>query len=741
MIHSERRKLKIRSNIISQGGQEREKKDEAEKPIHHTASQEGQSISDEPVQLGAAEGKRPGAQQWEIEAMDGTEKRRVNKPKKEKSLRNYSTAFPFGGKRKKDKSRKKDNISAHIPVTNEKKKRRFPWQKEKQPDISPLESGAVTVPDLLAPASADFTSRDYVLVDGIYHAYLYITGYGYTTLVGSGWLNPLIEAGEDVNLSFFIRRQPKDKILRSIAKTTMINRSRMRDVGDTRQDFEEIDSAISAGLYLKENINRSGEDFYYMHTLIEVVAGDLDTLEQRVSGMETLCTSLDVVCRRCDYRQEQAFQSSLPLLALDPDIERKSRRNVLTSGVAAAFPFSSFEICDQNGIMLGINLHNRSVCMLDIFDATKYANANISLLGMSGAGKTFLLQLIAMRLRQQGVQVMILAPLKGFEFRPACESIGGRYIKISPSSDDCINIMEIRRATLDTDAELGRDRGDSLLADKIAKLHIFFALLKPNITDEERNYLDSALVECYARFGITHDNTSLYGEDDGFKRMPTLKDLYDALRESPDTKNLSVVLSRFVTGSASRLGQHTNVNLDSKYIVMDISEMGKDLLPLGMFLALDYCWDKCKESRVQKKVLMLDELWCLIGASSNPLAADYVLEIFKIIRGYGGSAVCATQDLNDFFALENGKYGKAIINNSRTKVVLPLEEDEAMRVKDVLGLSDEETMQIIRNKTGEGLLCAGHNRISVAFSSTKAEYAAITTRRSDLERQMLDKQG
>jgi type IV secretory pathway VirB4 component len=386
--------------------------------------------------------------------------------------------------------------------------------------------------------------------------------------------------------------------------------------------------------------------------------------------------------------------------------------------------------------MLGINLHNRSVCMIDIFDATKYANANMSLLGMSGAGKTFLLQLIAMRLRQQNVQVFIIAPLKGFEFRPACETIGGRYIKISPSSDDCINIMEIRRVTLDTDAELGRDRGDSLLADKIAKLHIFFALLKPNISDEERNYLDSALVECYKRFGITHANTSLYADEGSFKTMPILKDLYDVLTENPDTKSLSVVLSRFVTGSASRLGQQTNVDLSNKYIVMDISEMGKDLLPLGMFLALDYCWDKCKESRVQKKVLMLDELWCLIGASSNPLAADYVLEIFKIIRGYGGSAVCATQDLNDFFALENGKYGKAIINNSRTKIVLPLEEDEALRVKDVLGLSDEETMQIIRNKRGEGLLCAGHNRISVAFQSTQAEYGAITTQRSDLERQM-----
>ena len=219
--------------------------------------------------------------------------------------------------------------------------------------------------------------------------------------------------------------------------------------------------------------------------------------------------------------------------------------------------------------------------------------------------------------------------------------------------------------------------------------------------------------------------------------MPTLKDLYAILEVHPEAKNLALSVSRFVTGSAKRLGRKTNVDLDNKYIVLDISEMSKDLLPLGMFLALDYCWDKCKESRVRKKVLMLDELWCLIGASSNSLAADFVLEIFKIIRGYGGAAIGATQDLNDFFALEGGKYGKAIINNSRLKVVLPLEEEEANRVKEVMGLSDEEAMQVIRNSRGEGLLCAGRNRISVAFHATEKEKFYSTSSRDELAKRLL----
>ena len=181
---------------------------------------------------------------------------------------------------------------------------------EEKPDLTELEAGSTTI---------DTKSRDYIVVDGIFHAYLYVTGYGYSTTVGSCWLAPLVEAGEGVNLSFTFKRQSKEKILSKIAQTTMVNRSRMRDVGDTRQDFEELDSAISSGLYLKDVMNRQGEDFYYMHTLIEVTADDAETLEQRVTAVEKLCVSIDMIARRCDYKNEQAFLSMLPLLALDTD--------------------------------------------------------------------------------------------------------------------------------------------------------------------------------------------------------------------------------------------------------------------------------------------------------------------------------------------------------------------------------------------------------------------------------------
>ena len=173
------------------------------------------------------------------------------------------------------------------------------------------EAGATTISDLIAPASIDTHSPDYVLVDGVYHTYLYIAGYGYATVVGKGWLTGLIEAGEGVSLSFQLRRQPREKTVSAISQATMVNRFRMWDMGDTRQDFEELGDAIYAGTYLKEGMNREREDFYYMHVLIEVVADDPETLERRVNAVETLCVASDMLAKRCEFKHEQAFLSWL----------------------------------------------------------------------------------------------------------------------------------------------------------------------------------------------------------------------------------------------------------------------------------------------------------------------------------------------------------------------------------------------------------------------------------------------
>ena len=602
-----------------------------------------------------------------------------------------------------------------------------------KPDLSELEAGSTTILDILSPTAIDTKSRDYIVVDGVFHAYLYITGYGYSTTVGSCWLAPLVEAGEGVNISFSFTRQNREKILSKIAQTTMLNRSRMRDVGDTRQDYEELDSAITSGLYLKDVMNRQGEDFYYMHTLIEVVADDPDTLEQRVTAVEKLCVSVDMIARRCDYANEQGFLSTLPLVALDADIERKSRRNALTTGVAAAFPFVSYEHSDRNGIFLGLNLYNKSPVFLDSYDDYKYTNGNWWIGGNSGAGKSVTLQCLAGRLREQGKRVVCVIPKKGHEFRPNCEQLGGLYLRLSPSSRDCPNIMAIRRRTLDAYAGIQElaARDDSVLADKISRLIIWYSLQKKDLTEEDKNYLDTSLVECYDRYGITFDNASVVDENGAFKEMPIIPDWYNVLLERAETKHLAVVLTRYVTGSAAAMGRRNHISIDNKYIVLDTSGMPDDLILPGIYWAIDVANDIIMNAGGELSALIADELWSLVGAGSNPLAAAYVQEMVKTIRGLGGIAITSTQGMQDLFSLEGGKYGKGILDSSRIKFVMQMEEQEARLIQQILNLSEEEVRQITRFRRGEGFLCIGYNHVPVAFHVTKKEYDAITTSPTD----------
>ena len=602
-----------------------------------------------------------------------------------------------------------------------------------RPDLSELEAGSTTILDILSPTAIDTKSRDYIVVDGVFHAYLYITGYGYSTTVGSCWLAPLVEAGEGVNVSFSFTRQNREKILSKIAQTTMLNRSRMRDVGDTRQDYEELDSAITSGLYLKDVMNRQGEDFYYMHTLIEVVADDPDTLEQRVTAVEKLCVSVDMIARRCDYANEQGFLSALPLVTLDADIERKSRRNALTTGVAAAFPFVSYEHSDRNGIFLGLNLYNKSPVFLDPYDDYKYTNGNWWIGGNSVAGKSVTLQCLAGRLREQGKRVGCVIPKKGHEFRPNCEQLGGLYLRLSPSSRDCPNIMAIRRKTLDAYAGIQElaARDDSVLADKISRLIIWYSLQKKDLTEEDKNYLDASLVECYDRYGITFDNASVVDENGAFKEMPIIPDWYNVLLERAETKHLAVVLTRYVSGSAAAMGRRNHISIDNKYIVLDTSGMPDDLILPGIYWAIDVANDIIMNTGGELSALIADELWSLVGAGSNPLAAAYVQEMVKTIRGLGGIAITSTQGMQDLFSLEGGKYGKGILDSSRIKFVMQMEEQEARLIQQILNLSEEEVRQITRFRRGEGLLCIGYNHVPVAFHVTKKEYDAITTSPTD----------
>lgn len=603
----------------------------------------------------------------------------------------------------------------------------------------------IPVTEYFAPRSLDFKHGNYVVMDGVYHSYLFIPSGRYRNRVPAGWMSLLVNAGEGIDVDLYLYKQDKVKTLERIGRRIRLNRSKLKDASDTNTDFDDLAESIQSGYYLKNGL-AANEEFYYICVLITVTGYSAKEVEWRAKEMRKLLNAQDLDTVSCLFQEEQAYRSALPLLKLDKSIYERSKRNVLTSGAASCYPFTSFEMSDKDGILMGVNTTNSSLVIVDIFNSTIYKNANISIMGTTGAGKTFLLQLMALRMRRKNIQIFIIAPDKGHEFARACTNIGGEFIKISSSSKSCINVMEIRKKNKETNEILdGAAMEHSELAAKIQDLHIFFSLLIPDMNHEEKQLLDEALVLTYQQKGITHENESLVDPEnpDQYKEMPVLGDVYNELVKKQETRRLANILNRLVHGSASSFNQQTNVDLKNKYIVLDISELTGDLLPVGMFVAIDYVWSKVKEDRTEKKAVFLDEVWQLIGASSNELAAEYVLEIFKIIRGYAGGAVCATQDLSDFLALKDGKYGRGIINATKTKIVLNLENDEAKKVQELLHLSDAERMEIVHFERGKGMISTNNNNLTLEFRASQLENDLITTDRKDLQdlKERLEKYG
>lgn len=502
----------------------------------------------------------------------------------------------------------------------------------------------ISVRHFIAPRGLDLSHYNYIVMDGRYYCFLYIKGNGYPSTVRGGWMSSLINAGEGIDIDVHLSRENRSKTIDKVAQRIRLNRTKLKGMQDTSTDYEELTNSIQAGYYIKNGIANHNEDLFYMSVFVTISAKTYDELLWRKQQMTDMLKSMDMYLSDCRFQQEDALRSVMPFLQISPKLQKKTQRNVLTSGAASTYMFTSFEMSDDSGVLLGVNRHNNSLCIVDLFNTKINKNANLTMCGTSGTGKTFTLQLLALRMRMRGIQCYIIAPIKGHEFKRACSKIGGEFIKIAPGSPHCINVMEIRH-TISPEMELidevDYNDMDSMLARKIQQLMIFFSLLIPDMTNEEEQMLDEALIKTYNEFGITHDNNSLYADATCFppklKKMPILGDLHKHLLENPMTTRIAAIVSRFVTGSAQSFNRQTNVDLTNKYIVLDLSELKGKLLPVGMVIALDYVWDNIKADRVKKKAIMIDEIWQLIGASSNKLAAEFCLEIFKVIRGYGGA--------------------------------------------------------------------------------------------------------
>ncbi len=564
----------------------------------------------------------------------------------------------------------------------------------------------------------------YIEIDNLFYSGLIVVDYyrEQSDLI----LKNLIETNINMNISIFYEKQNSYKTIKDLTYHIGNVGVELKDGNQNREDIDIAAFTYNDAKYIRKELQVNNEDIYFLYIYINVYSDNLQNLEYYLNKIEGISQSKGLKTIRANFRQEDLFLAGLPIMSNNKTIKESAKRNILTSGLLSTFPFISSNIFDQNGIFIGTNIYNDSLVFIDRYNTQKYKNANICIFGTSGAGKSFYTKLLILRYKLLGISQYIVDPER--EYNNLCEKLKGIQIKIGPNSETYINILEIRKESIE-DGERG------YLATKIGKLIGFFNLIFGEMNEEEKALIEEKLIKTYKTKNINFDDKSLYNEinkngkkQKEFKKtkdMPILEDLYKILGEDEKTKKFKIKLIPFVKGSMKFFNHHTNIQLNNNLIVADIYDLGEDNLKYGMYLFTDIFWDKIKENRNKKKAIYLDEIWRLIGVTSNKEVASFIYKIFKTIRKYRGSSVAITQDISDIFSLDNGTYGKSILNNSSIKTFFALEEENIKILSEFANLSEKEKIEIKSLKRGECLMFVGEDHILTKIECSKMEKEII----------------
>lgn len=538
-------------------------------------------------------------------------------------------------------------------------------------------------------------------------------------------LKTLLDTNINMNISIFYEKQDQYKTIKDL--TYHIGNVGV-DINEKNKNRDDIDIAIytyNDAKYIRKEMQVNNEDLYFLYIYVNIFADNLKDLNFYLNSIEGLMKSKGMQTRRANFREEQVFKSCLPIMENDIDIKNSARRNILTSGLISTYPFITSSIFDEEGIFIGKNIYNNSLIFVDRYNTEKYGNANMCIFGTSGAGKSFYTKLLILRYRLMGIEQYVIDPER--EYVNLAKELNGTEIKIGPSSNTFVNVFDIREESLE-DGEKG------YLATKIAKLIGFFNLIFGELNEEEKAILEDKIIELYNSKNINFDDESLFIENKNniisrkFKSsldMPILEEFYDILKTDEKTKKFSIKLIPFIKGSLNFFNNYTNIELNNKLIIADVYELGEENLKYGMYLFTELFWDKIKINRKNKKAIYLDEIWRLIGVTSNKEVASFIYKIFKTIRKYGGSGVAITQDISDLFSLENGIYGKSILSNSSIKSFFLLEEDNIKILSENVNLSEKEKIEIKSLKRGESLMFIGDSHVLAKVECSELEKKII----------------
>ena len=561
------------------------------------------------------------------------------------------------------------------------------------------------------PLYINLTNPQYIEKDGMFFSSLLIINYNriFQELI----FKNILETNENILISIYIEKNNQYKIIKEIARNIGNTTVDLEKINNSRIDIDIAKSSLEDAQYIRKEMQLNNQQLLYFYTYITTYSKNKEELKNQINKIEEILQNSGLKSKKSYFRQEQTILANLPLNKNNDDIKKAVKKNILTDGIRGTYPFITSTIYDEKGILYGTDINSNSLIIIDKFDREKYKNSNTCIFGSSGSGKSYFTKIQILRNYILNINQYIIDPER--EYEKISKSLNGSLIKIGPASKTYINIFDIREDSLEENEE-------GYLATKLNKLIGFFKLIFKDITEEERTELENKIIKIYKNKNIDFNDNSLFKKNK-FKTntdMPILEDLYKELNEKMKKK-----IEPFITGSLKCFNSYTNIELNNKLIIGDIYELGEENIQYGMYIFIELFWDKIKKDRNSRKIIYLDEIWRLIGVTSNKETASFIYKIFKTIRKYGGGATAITQDVSDLFSLEEGAYGKSILNNSELKLFFSLEEENIKTLEKYIDINQKEKIEIKSLRKGECLLFVGKDHILTKINSDKFEQELI----------------
>lgn len=562
--------------------------------------------------------------------------------------------------------------------------------------------GVRTLRDLIAPSSLEINSS-YFRLGTKYGRTLYV--YAYPRQLYTGWLSSIINADEVLDIAMFVYPVESQVVMKNLRKkVTQLEASQSINSEKGKVRDPALEAAIQDAEELRDQLQLGSERFFRYGLYITLYADSMDELNFVQHKIESTLGQQLVFSKVASSQQEQGVQSTAPQLADQLQI----RHNMNTGALSTSFPFTSADLTQEKGVLYGINMHNNG---LVIFDRFSLENANMVVFAKSGAGKSFAVKLEAVRSMMTGTEVIIIDPEN--EYQKLSEAVGGSYIRLSLNSDVRINPFDLPRVVDSEDAD------DSLRANLVT-LHGLLRLMLGNqsvpLTPNQEADLDQALIDTYARVGITSDPLTHQSQP------PTIVDLYDTLLHMNGSgPELAQRLRKYTSGTfAGIFSQQSNVDINNNMVVFNIRDLEEDLRPVAMYIVLSYIWNKTRTDQ-KKRMLIVDEAWQLMKYEDS---ANFMFSLAKRARKYYLGLTTISQDVEDFMA---SKMGRAIVANASMQLLLKQSSSAVDVLADIFKLTEEERKRLNNFPVGQGLFFAGQNHVHIQVVASATEQSLVTT--------------